>query len=74
MGAGASPPTNPNRTPNARGPRPAVRACGLSCVLERETAQTARQGPEVRAEWQRMCVRPDSQDVGSEAATHSKSA
>ena len=53
---------------------PAVRACGLSCVLERETAQTARQGPQVRAEWQRMCVRPDSQEVGLEAATPSKSA
>ena len=53
---------------------PAVRACGLSCVLERETAQTARQGPQVRAEWQRMCARADNQEVGLEAATPSKSA
>ena len=56
MGAGASPPTKLNQTPNADGPEPgsqnmwaklcvrepAVRTCGLSCVFERETAQTAR--------------------------------
>ena len=40
---GASPPTDADQTPNADGTRrPGVRACGLSCVLERETAQTAR--------------------------------
>ena len=33
---------------------PGVRARGLSCALERETAQTARQGPKGRAKWQRM--------------------
>ena len=51
-----------------------VRTRELSSAPERGTAQTARQGPQVRAEWQRMCVRPDSQEVGLEAATPSKSA
>ena len=32
------------------------------------------QGPKGRAKWQRMCARPDNQDVGLEAAMHSKSA
>ncbi len=49
-------------------------ACRLSCVLEWETAQTARYGPQVSVKWQRLCVRADNQEVGLAAATPSKSA
>ena len=51
-----------------------VRPHEISWAVERETAQTAGQGPKVRAKWERMWGLEDSQDVGSEAAMHSKSA
>ena len=41
-------------------------------MLERETTQTADQGPQSDAQWQRKWDRPDSRDVGLEAATISK--
>ena len=51
---------------------PGVRARGRSFALERETTQTADQGPQVDAQWQRKWDRGDSRDVGLEAATISK--
>ena len=54
--------------------RPGVRLYEISWTVERETAQTAGQGPKGRVKWQRMWGLEDNQDVGSEAATHSKSA
>jgi hypothetical protein len=41
-------------------------------MLERETTQTADQGPQSDAQWQRKWDRRDSRDVGLEAATISK--
>lgn len=41
-------------------------------MLERETTQTADQGPQDDAQWQRKWDRGDSRDVGLEAATISK--
>ena len=41
-------------------------------MLERETTQTADQGPQSDAQWQRKWDRGDSRDVGLEAATISK--
>src|SRR3954452_15478348 len=55
-----------------RVPSPGVRAWGISFTLERETTQTADQGPQSDAQWQRKWDRPDSRDVGLEAATISK--
>ena len=52
--------------------RPGVRARGRSFALERETTQTADQGPQDDAQWQRKWDRADSRDVGLEAATISK--
>jgi hypothetical protein len=51
---------------------PGVRTRGRISALERETAQTADQGPEDDAQWQRKWDRGDSRDVGLEAATISK--
>ena len=51
-----------------------VRLHEISWVVKREKAQTASQGPKVRVKWKRMWDLEDNQDVGSEAATHSKSA
>ena len=51
-----------------------VRTRELSSAPERGTAQTARQGPQVAAEWPRMSGRADSQDVGPEAATRPRTA
>ena len=45
---------------------------GISFMLERETTQTADQGPQSDAQWQRKWDRRDSRDVGLEAATISK--
>ena len=45
---------------------------GISFMLERETTQTADQGPQCDAQWQRKWDRRDSRDVGLEAATISK--
>ena len=45
---------------------------GISFMLERETTQTADQGPQSDAQWQRKWDRGDSPDVGLEAATISK--
>src|SRR4051812_963664 len=56
-------------------PRPAtsgVRARGRSFALQRGTTQTADQGPQDDAQWQRKWDRGDSRDVGLEAATISK--
>ena len=61
--------TEPIQTPNADVITPGVRRRGISFVVKRERAQTASQGPKVRAEWERLWRRPDNQDVGSEAAT-----
>ena len=41
-------------------------------MLERGTTQTADQGPQIDAQWQRKWDRGDSRDVGLEAATISK--
>src|SRR5271169_4654928 len=41
-------------------------------MLERETTQTADQGPQSDAQWQRKWDRGDSRDVGLEAAILSK--
>ena len=41
-------------------------------MLERGTTQTADQGPQDDAQWQRKWDRRDSRDVGLEAATISK--
>ena len=41
-------------------------------MLERGTTQTADQGPQIDAQWQRKWDRRDSRDVGLEAATISK--
>ena len=41
-------------------------------MLERGTTQTADQGPQDDAQWQRKWDRGDSRDVGLEAATISK--
>lgn len=41
-------------------------------MFERETTQTADQGPQDDAQWQRKWDRGDSRDVGLEAATISK--
>src|SRR3954447_7671148 len=51
---------------------PGVRARGRSFALQRETTQTADQGPQCDAQWQRKWDRGDSRDVGLEAATISK--
>src|SRR4051794_5820633 len=51
---------------------PGVRTWGISFTLERETTQTADQGPQDDAQWQRKWDRGDSRDVGLEAATISK--
>ena len=51
---------------------PGVRAWGISFTLERGTTQTADQGPQIDAQWQRKWDRRDSRDVGLEAATISK--
>ena len=49
-----------------------VSAWGRSSTRQRETAQTADQGPQRDAQWQRKWDRADSRDVGLEAATISK--
>ena len=48
MGAGPSPGTKPNRTPNAGAQCGAVRLRLIRAVAERETAQTGQVGKEVR--------------------------
>lgn len=45
---------------------------GISFTLKRERTQTADQGPQIDAQWQRKWDRGDSRDVGLEAATISK--
>ena len=45
---------------------------GISFAHERETTQTADQGPQDDAQWQRKWDRCDSRDVGLEAAIISK--
>src|SRR6195952_326748 len=69
---GGSPPPRRNPTPNTAGRAPAVRTWGISFTFERETTQTADQGPQSDAQWQRKWDRRDSRDVGLEAATISK--
>src|SRR4051794_31186485 len=69
---GGFPPTRRNPTPNTLPRTPGVRAWGISFTLERETTQTADQGPQSDAQWQRKWDRRDSRDVGLEAATISK--
>ena len=41
----------------------------LTSVVERETTQTASQGPEIKAKWETKWEGIDSQEVGLEAAT-----
>ncbi len=50
---GGFPLTDPYQTSNAAGERPGVRPWELSSMVERETAQTAGEGPEVPAKWAR---------------------
>ena len=69
---GAFPATRRNPTPNTACWTPGVRVWGISFMLERETTQTADQGPQSDAQWQRKWDRGDSRDVGLEAATISK--
>ena len=69
---GAFPATHRNPTPNTLSRTPGVRTWGISFTLERETTQTADQGPQDDAQWQRKWDRGDSRDVGLEAATISK--
>jgi hypothetical protein len=69
---GAFPATHRNPTPNTAKVTPGVRARGRSFVLQRERTQTADQGPQDDAQWQRKWDRRDSRDVGLEAATISK--
>ena len=71
-GRGPSQGTRRNPTPNTARPTPGVRTWGRISTLKRETAQTADQGPEDDAQWQRKWDREDSRDVGLEAATISK--
>ena len=52
--------TECDQTANARYGRPAVRLRVIRSVVERETAQTASQGPEMQAKWKRMWGRTDS--------------
>ena len=47
MGAGVSKPTNSNQTLNAVSQRMGVRLCAPRFIVERETAQTASQGPKI---------------------------
>ncbi len=54
------------------GASPGVRAWGISFTLKRERTQTADQGPQSDAQWQRKWDRGDSRDVGLEAAIISK--
>ena len=51
-----------------------VRLHEISWAVKRERAQTFSYGPQVRVKWKRMWDFEDNQDVGSEAAIHSKSA
>ena len=51
-----------------------VRLHEISWVVKRERAQTCSEGPQVRVKWKRMWDLEDNEDVGSEAAIHSKSA
>ena len=68
-GLGGLPLTKPYQTANAVGQSVAVRQWGLSFIVERETAQTTSEGPEVHAQWKRLLNRKNSQEVGLEAAT-----
>ena len=72
FGRGASRLPAETPTPNTARRTPGVRAWGISFALERETTQTADQGPQDDAQWQRKWDRGDSRDVGLEAATISK--
>ncbi len=75
MDEGASPPTESNRTPNAGGPERGSQSMWAKlCAREGNSPDRPLRPPSSIAEWQRMCVRPDNQDVGLEAAIHSKSA
>jgi hypothetical protein len=69
---GALPGYPPEPNSEYRISRPGVRAWGRSFTLERETTQTADQGPQDEAQWERKWDRADSRDVGLEAATISK--
>ena len=67
-GYGGEKPTNPYQTANATADASAVRQWGISSIVERETAQTAGQGPQISAQWERKFGRRDNQEVGLEAA------
>ena len=60
--------TDLHQTPNTGWYFSAVRQWGISFIVERETAQTDREGPEVAAKWKRKYYFINSQEVGSEAA------
>eukprot|EP01023_Acetabularia_acetabulum_P029114 TRINITY_DN2746_c0_g1_i4.p5 TRINITY_DN2746_c0_g1~~TRINITY_DN2746_c0_g1_i4.p5 ORF type:complete len:113 (+),score=12.11 TRINITY_DN2746_c0_g1_i4:222-560(+) len=68
MGQGGAILTKPNQTPNTGEFSTADRPWVLRSVVERETAQTASQGPQIVAKWERMWDGQDNQDVGLEAA------
>src|SRR5690242_18068863 len=66
---GGLPLTNPKQTVNADARHRAARRRVLRFVVERETAQTVGQGPQIRAKWETLSRRGDNQEVGLEAAT-----
>lgn len=70
--AGALPGYPPEPNSEYRAFHPGVRTRGRSSALQRETTQTADQGPQRDAQWQRKWDRANSRDVGLEAATISK--
>eukprot|EP01026_Neomeris_dumetosa_P045691 TRINITY_DN3870_c0_g2_i2.p1 TRINITY_DN3870_c0_g2~~TRINITY_DN3870_c0_g2_i2.p1 ORF type:complete len:122 (+),score=2.93 TRINITY_DN3870_c0_g2_i2:105-470(+) len=69
MGQGSYQITKPNQTPNAGDNYSGVRLRVIRSVAKRERAQIDSQGPQIRTKCQRMWERPDSQEVGLEAAT-----
>eukprot|EP01023_Acetabularia_acetabulum_P047585 TRINITY_DN5017_c0_g1_i1.p3 TRINITY_DN5017_c0_g1~~TRINITY_DN5017_c0_g1_i1.p3 ORF type:complete len:105 (-),score=11.76 TRINITY_DN5017_c0_g1_i1:56-370(-) len=68
MGQGDASLTKPNQTPNTEEYSLADRPWVLRSMVERETALTASQGPQVTTKWERMWEGQDNQEVGLEAA------
>ena len=68
MGKGGASLTDPNRTPNTGEYSLADRRRVLRSVVERETALTASQGPQIMSKWERMWESQNNQEVGLEAA------
>ena len=51
-----------------------VRQCEINLIVKRETAQIYSYRSQIVSKWKTMWKYADNQDVGSEAATHLKSA